>query len=90
MATPWAVAVGPLALVAYHPLLTGSKKNFPKFLGDGKVTMDEHIKAFFVATHVLGVAHDDVVVRLFVETLIESALDWFYHLDDGSITDGIQ
>ena len=27
------------------------------------------------------------MVRLFVETLIEGIADWFYHLDDGSITD---
>ena len=48
--------------------------------------MDGHIKAFFLATHILGVAHEDVVVRLFVETLIENIADWFYHLDDGLIT----
>ena len=71
----WAAAVGPLALVAYHLLPAGLQKNFCKFLGDGKVTTDEHIKAFFVATHILGVAHEDVVVRLFVETSTESAID---------------
>ena len=48
--------------------------------------MDKHIKAFFVATHILGVAHIDVVVRLFIETLVEATSDWFYHLDDTSIT----
>ena len=48
--------------------------------------MDEHIKAFFAATHILGVAHEDVAMRLFVKTLIESVVDWFYHLYDGSIT----
>lgn len=48
--------------------------------------MDEHIKVFFVATHILGVAHTDVVVRLFVEILVKVAVDWFYHLDDASIT----
>ena len=86
MAAPWAAATGPLALNAYHPLPAGSRKNFPKFSGDGKVTTDEHIKAFFAATHILGVGHEDVAVRLFVETLTDSAADWFYHLDDGSIT----
>ena len=75
MATPWAATTGPLALVAYHPLPSSSRKNFPKFLGDGKITTDEQIKAFFMATHILGVAHEDIVMRLFVETLIESAAD---------------
>ena len=56
-------------------------------MSDGKVTIDEHIKAFFAATHILGVAHEDVSIKLFVETLTESAAEWFYHLDDGSITD---
>ena len=86
MAPPWAIVIGPLALNAYHPLLARSRKNFSKFSGNGKVTTDEHIKAFFVATHILGVGHEDVVVRLLVETLTDSAADWFYHLDDGSIT----
>ena len=75
MVAPWAAATGPLALNAYHPLLAGSRKNFSKFLGDGKVTTDEHIKAFFVATHILGVGDEDVVVRLFVETLTDSIID---------------
>ena len=57
MAAPLASVTGPLALNAYHPLLAGSMKNFPKFSGDGKVTTDEHIKAFFIATHILGVGH---------------------------------
>ena len=39
-----------------------------------------------MATHILGVVHEDVAVRLFVETLIKSTTDWFYHLDDGSTT----
>ena len=86
MASPWAIVTGPLALNAYHPLLTRSRKNFHKFSSDGKVTTDKHIKAFFVATHILGVGHEDVAIRLFVETLIDSVVDWFYHLDDGSIT----
>ena len=63
MATPCTATIGPLALVAYHPFPTRSQKNFPKFLGDGKVTTDEQIKGFFAATHILGVAHEDVTVR---------------------------
>ena len=75
MAAPWAMAIGHFVLNAYHPLLAGSKKNFPKFLGDGKVTTDEHIKAFFATTHILGVGHEDVVVRLFIETLTDNVVD---------------
>ena len=86
MATPWAAATGRLNFVAYHPLPSSSRKNIPKFTGDGKVTVDEHIRAFFTAINILGVSHEDVVVRLFVETLTEAAADWFYYLADGSIT----
>lgn len=75
MAAPWATVIGQLALNAYHPLPAGSRKNFPKFLGDGKFTTDEHIKALFAVTHILGVGHEDVVVRLFVETLTDNAAD---------------
>ena len=75
-----------LALKTYHPLLSSSRKNFPNFLGNGKVNTNAHIKAFFAATHILGISHEDVAVRLFVETLIENTIYWFYHLDDGSIT----
>ena len=73
MVAPWAITVVPLALIAYHPLPTSSSKNFTKFSGDGKVTMDKHIKYFFTTTHILGVAHKDVSIRLFVETLTKSA-----------------
>ena len=75
MAAPWAAVTRPLALNAYHPLPSGSRKNFPKFSGDGKVTTNEHIKAFFVATHILGIGHEDVAVRLFIETLTDSTAD---------------
>ena len=75
MATPWATVTWPLALNAYHQLLSGSRKNFPKFSGDGKVTTNEHIKAFFASTHILGVGHEDVAIRLFVKTLTVSATD---------------
>ena len=75
MAAPWATTTGPLAFDAYHPLSSGSRKNFPKFSGDGKVTTDEHIKAFFAATHILGIGHEDVAVRLFIETLTDNVAD---------------
>ncbi|KAH9297949.1 hypothetical protein KI387_029631, partial [Taxus chinensis] len=64
----------------------GNQKNFPKFKGDGKVHPDEHIAAFIVACGVLGVEHEDVSVRLFVENLQDNAADWFYHLLASTIT----
>ena len=90
MVSPWAAVTGPLQLVAYYPLPSSSRNNFPKFLGDGKVTTDEEIISFFAVTHILRVAHEDIAIRLFVETLIENTIDWFYHLDDASIIDFLQ
>lgn len=59
MATPWVMEIGSLALIAYYPLPSISRKNFPKFLGDGKVTIDGNIKVFFTVTHILGVSHKE-------------------------------
>lgn len=39
-----------------------------------------------MACGVLGVEHQDVVVRLFVKTLQGIVADWFYNLSLGSIT----
>lgn len=84
---PWGPAVGPLALGAnLHSLPKGSREHLPKFNGDGRVTVDEHLNAFNVACGVLAVQHEDVAIRLFVQTLTEGAADWFYHLPNGVIT----
>lgn len=86
MVAPWVTATSPLTFAAYHPLPSSSQKNLQKFSGDGKFSTDKHIKYFFVAINILRVSHEDVAVRLFVETLIEVTVDWFYHLANGSIT----
>lgn len=78
---PWGNDFGPLNLTPpLHELPRNSRKNFPKFYGDGKVHPDEHIVAFSIACGVIGVEFEDVVVRLFVETLQGAATYWFYHL----------
>lgn len=84
---PWGAAIGPLALGnQLHDLPTGSRKHLPKFSGDGKVTAEDHISAFFTACAILGVQYEDVSVRIFVETLIDAAAEWFNQLPSGSIT----
>lgn len=84
---PWGTAFGPLRLTTpLHELLKGTRKNLPKFLGDGAQHPDEHIVGFYIACGVLGVEHEDVYVRLFIETLQGAAVDWFYHLPNNCIT----
>ncbi|KAH9301116.1 hypothetical protein KI387_012699, partial [Taxus chinensis] len=86
---PWGIAIGPLSLTPpLHELPHGSRKNIPKFNGDGKQHPDEHIAYFFVACGVLGVAHEDVsLFELFIETVARcSSSEWFYHLPNACIT----
>lgn len=60
---PWGIVFGPLSLTSpLHDLPQGSKKNLPKFLGDGAQHPYEHIAAFYIACGVLGVEHKDVSV----------------------------
>lgn len=86
-ANPWGAQRGPLALGAnLDPLPEGAREVLPKFSGDGKKSTDEHLNAFNTACAVLVVATENVVVRLFVQTLIDDATDWFRHLPQGTIT----
>lgn len=62
------------------------ENSFLSFLYNGIVTTDQHISAFFTASGVLAVQHEDVYVRLFVETLTEAAIEWFGQLPVGSMT----
>ena len=86
-ANPWGAQVGPLALGAnLDALPKGAREVLPKFSGDGKRSTDEHLNAFNTTCAVLGIATKNVALRLFVQTLIDDATDWFHHLPQGSIT----
>ncbi|XP_059078063.1 uncharacterized protein LOC131876637 [Cryptomeria japonica] len=80
MAQPWGAAVGPPALVAHNPLPKGAKDVLPKYKGDGKVSVEEHLSSFNVAIGILAVQYEDVAIRLFVQTLTEGAAEWFSQL----------
>lgn len=69
--------IGPLWLATNNDLPRASRKNFPKFNGDGKVSFDEHITTFFVEYNIVFPQHKDVAVRIIVKTLVENAADWF-------------
>lgn len=87
---PWGVAIGPITFMVgdqIHDFPKGSGKIIPKFNGDGKISPEEHLKAFFVACSILVVQHKDIVMRLFVESLNTPAAEWFYSLLDGCIND---
>lgn len=47
---------------------------------------EEQITTFITACGEVGVKHEDVSVRLFVESLQENVVEWFYMLLASSIT----
>lgn len=73
---PWGVFIGPLALGnQLHDIPTRTQKILPKIFGDGKVTTNEHISLFFIASGVLEIQYEDVSICLFVETFIDAAIE---------------
>lgn len=84
---PWGQNIGPLNLgVNPAALPKGATEVLPKFSGDGKVSTDDHLSTFHSACVVISVPTQEVVVRLFVRTLIDVAADWFNNLPNHSIT----
>lgn len=69
-----------------NALPKGARDHLPKFSGDGKITTDEHLNVFNVSCGIIVVQHEDVAIRLFVQTLTRTDVDWFYHLPNSVIT----
>lgn len=72
MSITWGNAIGPLQLVANSDLSRASINKFHKFNGDGKISTDENIMALFFACSVVCPQHENVAMRMFVETLVEN------------------
>ena len=51
-----------------HDLPENYIKNLPKFTGEGDLTVAEHINFFDQFTDILGLDHEDMYLRLFVQT----------------------
>jgi hypothetical protein len=60
-------------------------KNLPKFTGEGDLTATEHINFFDQFADILGLEHEDVYSRLFVQTFEGQVRTWFRSLPAGSI-----
>jgi hypothetical protein len=80
-------------LVLPHPLnalpTDGYLKQLPKFTGEGDVTTDEHLEAFYSFIDDNVIMHVDVWMRIFVHSLQGEARKWFKALPPRSI-DGIK
>jgi hypothetical protein len=67
----------------------GYLKQLPKFTGEGNITAEEHLEAFYRFTDDNFIMHADVWMRIFVHSLQGEARKWFKALPPRSI-DGIE
>jgi hypothetical protein len=61
------------------------QKYMPKFTGEGDVSVEEHIEAFYSYAENLNIEQEDVWTRVFVQSLDGHARKWFKELPAGSI-----
>jgi hypothetical protein len=75
------------------PQLTGrttsvaysSSRIFPIFTGDGIMDPKKHMDQFLSICDIHLIEHDDVMVRVFLQTLIGPTYDWYLSLPAQSI-----
>jgi hypothetical protein len=67
----------------------GYLKQLPKFTGEGDITAEEHLAAFYSYADNYVIVNEDVWMRIFVHSLDGEARKWFRALAPGSI-DGIE
>ncbi|MCY6488119.1 hypothetical protein, partial [Actinobacillus pleuropneumoniae] len=77
----------PGAVLVANPnaLPTNPKKWLPKYNPDDALSAEEHLNNFMLAINLNGVAHEDVVIRLFPYTFQGSTGSWYFSLPAGSI-----
>ena len=70
---------------APNPISFDLRDKVIKFFGNNVVTGEEHLRVFIDMLNDYEVEHEDVVMKLFVHSLIEDARDWFKRLPDDNI-----
>jgi uncharacterized small protein (DUF1192 family) len=69
-----------------NPLPAGDYlKYMPKFTGEGDITAEEHLAAFYSYADNLNIANEDVWMRVFFQSLDGEVRKWFRGLAPGSI-----
>jgi hypothetical protein len=69
-----------------NPLPAGDYlKYMPKFTGEGDITAEEHLAAFYSYADNLNIENEDVWMRVFVQSLDGEVRKWFRGLAPGSI-----
>jgi hypothetical protein len=64
-------------------------KQLPKFIGEGDITAEEHLLAFYSYDNNYIIENEDAWMRIFVHSLDGEARKWFRAMTPGSI-DGIE
>ena len=75
MEQPRGNAIGPLAFRDNNVLPRASRKNFPRFNGDGSTYVEQHLTIFHKAFGAVNPQHEDVAIKMFVDTLVENVVD---------------
>jgi hypothetical protein len=83
VAARYAPLILPQVLYAFPP--NDYMKYFPRFNGEGEVTVEEHLNSFYSFADNFNVEHADVWMRLFVQSLDGEARKWFRSLPPNSI-----
>jgi hypothetical protein len=83
-------AYDPLIFVAFpnhhHDLPVGEyRKHLPLFAGKFGVSIEDHLADFLKVVDDCEVEHEDVAMRMFVQTLKGDALTWYKFLPDAFI-----
>jgi hypothetical protein len=69
-----------------NPLPAGDYlKYMSKFCGEGDVTAEEHLAAFYSYADNLNIENEDVWMRVFVQSLDGEVRKWFRGLPPGSV-----
>ena len=68
-----------------HPISFDLRDKVVKFSRNNVITSEEHLRVFIDILNDFEVEHEDVVIKLFVHSLIEDARDWFRRFPDDSI-----
>jgi len=70
-----------------HEIPRKFDKILPKFDLDKLESLEDHVINLFLAMHLLGVEHDNVVCKLFPYTFSGKSSTWYFSLHVGSIAD---
>ncbi|GLJ49502.1 hypothetical protein SUGI_1048960 [Cryptomeria japonica] len=72
-------------MVYPYPIPNEIRTAIPRFTGSNAISGEAHCKAFDAVIEDFGLPHEDVKIKLFMQSLIEDARDWFRALPDASI-----